>query len=65
MKALFIGGTGNISASVSKLAIERGVELYLLNRGQRDISIPGAKVIKADIGKPDEVRFSLTRSPTG
>ena len=33
MKALFIGGTGNISYLCSALALERGWELYLLNRG--------------------------------
>lgn len=34
MKILFIGGTGIISSACSQLAIERGHELYLLNRGQ-------------------------------
>ncbi|MCW3787568.1 NAD-dependent epimerase/dehydratase family protein [Plebeiibacterium sediminum] len=33
MKALFIGGTGNISYLCSALALEKGWELYLLNRG--------------------------------
>ncbi len=50
MKALFIGGTGTISAAISKLAVDRGWELYLLNRGNRAESVPrGAKVITADI----------------
>ncbi len=50
MKVLFIGGTGIISAAVSKLAVERGVELYLFNRGERPEFIPKkAKVIKGDI----------------
>ncbi len=39
MKALFIGGTGNISTSVSRLCIERGIDLYLLNRGLRKVEI--------------------------
>jgi nucleoside-diphosphate-sugar epimerase len=43
MKVLFIGGTGNISTSVSKLAVSRGVELHLLNRGKRTSGITGAK----------------------
>lgn len=34
MKVLFIGGTGKISSACAQLAIERGFELYLLNRGQ-------------------------------
>ncbi len=33
MKVLFIGGTGNISTSVSRLAIQQGIDLYHLNRG--------------------------------
>jgi uncharacterized protein YbjT (DUF2867 family) len=32
MKVLFIGGTGLISQAVSKLAVERGIELYLFSR---------------------------------
>ena len=53
MKVLFIGGTGNISTSVSKLCIERGIELYLLNRGTRRINIPGAKIISGDINSKE------------
>ncbi|MCB0194790.1 MAG: SDR family oxidoreductase [Anaerolineae bacterium] len=34
MNVLFIGGTGKISSACSQLAVERGIELYLLNRGQ-------------------------------
>ncbi len=50
MKVLFIGGTGLISEAVSKLAIARGIELYLFNRGKRDGFVPdGAKVITGDI----------------
>lgn len=50
MKALFIGGTGTISTSISKLAVEKGWELYLLNRGTKTSSAPkGAKVLTADI----------------
>lgn len=49
MKVLFIGGTGNISTSVSRLAIARGIDVYLLNRGNRDVHIEGAYSIRADI----------------
>ena len=59
MKVLFIGGTGNISTSVSNLAVQRGMELYLLNRGNRPASIPGAKSIVCDISKPDECMTAL------
>jgi nucleoside-diphosphate-sugar epimerase len=53
MKVLFIGGTGNISTSVSKLAVSRGIELYLFNRGKRQTDIAGAKSIIGDISSPD------------
>ncbi|SKA73615.1 Nucleoside-diphosphate-sugar epimerase [Clostridium sp. USBA 49] len=50
MKALFIGGTGTISSAVSQLAVEKGWELYLLNRGNKKDNIPkGANIITADI----------------
>ncbi|MCB8977065.1 MAG: SDR family oxidoreductase [Ardenticatenaceae bacterium] len=50
MKILFIGGTGIISSACSQLAIERGYELTLLNRGQSSRPVPaGAKQIQADI----------------
>ncbi len=50
MKVLFIGGTGLISSAVSPLAIEDGIDLYLLNRGNRPTQVPaGATVITADI----------------
>lgn len=35
MKILFIGGTGNISAACTRLALARGMEIYHLNRGNR------------------------------
>jgi len=59
MKVLFIGGTGNISTSVSKLCIDRGIELYLLNRGIRNAEIPGAGIIKADITQQKEITSVL------
>lgn len=59
MKVLFIGGTGNISTSVSRMAVERGIDLYLLNRGSSKVSIEGAKSITGDIQKPDTVREVL------
>lgn len=48
MKVLFIGGTGNISTPVSQLAIEKGIELYHLNRGNRPQTL-GVQNIIADI----------------
>ncbi len=55
MRVLFIGGTGNISTSVSRLCVERGIELYLLNRGRRGIEIPGANVLTGDIYHQQEM----------
>lgn len=52
MKILFIGGTGNISASSSKLAVKKGIELYHLNRGISKMKIPGVKTIFGDIANP-------------
>jgi nucleoside-diphosphate-sugar epimerase len=49
MKVLFIGGTGNISTAVSRLAITKGIDLYHLNRGIRNVHIPGVKTIIGDI----------------
>lgn len=59
MKVLFIGGTGNISTASSQLAVARGIELFLLNRGTRGVTIPGATTINADISKPNEARAAL------
>ncbi len=55
MKVLFIGGTGNISTASSRLAVKRGMELYLLNRGTAKVSIEGAQRIIGDITKPAEL----------
>ena len=59
MKVLFIGGTGNISTSCSKLALEKGIDLYLLNRGYTNVETPGAKVIKADIHDIEKTKKAL------
>lgn len=48
MKVLFIGGTGVISTHVSRLAIQQGVQLTLLNRGNRTIDLPGARWLQGD-----------------
>lgn len=50
MKVLFIGGTGVISSACSQLAVERGIELYLLNRGKSIRTIPkSAHILRGDI----------------
>jgi nucleoside-diphosphate-sugar epimerase len=59
MKALFIGGTGVISTSSSRLAVERGIELWTLNRGRRNVVIPSVQTITADISRPAEVADAI------
>lgn len=50
MKVLFIGGTGIISSACSQLAVDRGIDLYLLNRGQTARPVPrGAHILHGDI----------------
>ncbi len=58
MKVLFIGGTGNISTPVSEMAVQRGIDLYHLNRGNR-APITGVKSLVADIDKPAELKSAL------
>ncbi len=48
MKVLFIGGSGNISTAVSRLAIARGIDLTLLTRGKTSADIPGVRWLSAD-----------------
>ena len=60
MKALFIGGTGVISSACSRLAVRRGVELYLLNRGQTERPAPeGARVLHGDARDRGSVERAL------
>ncbi len=60
MKILFIGGTGLISTACTELAARQGLDLTLLNRGNKPGSVPaGVKVIQADIKQPDQAREAL------
>lgn len=59
MKVLFIGGTGLISSACTQLAVERGVELFLLNRGSRPDVPPGAHQLVADIRDPEATARAL------
>jgi nucleoside-diphosphate-sugar epimerase len=61
MKVLFIGGTGKISSACSQLAVERGIELYLLNRGQT-LARPAprtAHILQGDIRNKDSAGRAL------
>jgi nucleoside-diphosphate-sugar epimerase len=60
MKVLFIGGTGIISSACSELAVQRGIELYLLNRGQSiRPAVAGAISLHGDIHQPSSVTAAL------
>lgn len=59
MRVLFIGGTGFISSEVSRQAIAKGFELYLLNRGLRSVEIPGSHTLVADIHDTQSVQDAL------
>ncbi len=61
LKVLFIGGSGVISAASSQLAIERGIDLYVLNRGATHLRPlpPEATVLQADVHDRDAVRAAL------
>lgn len=60
MRALFIGGTGIISSACSRLAVERGLELHLLNRGASSRPPPpGAHTLVGDARDPASVRAAI------
>jgi len=68
MKVLLIGGTGIISTAISRLALDMGWELFLLNRGNRNNAVdsrdkPGKLTeIRCDIraDSEDSIRAKLT-----
>jgi nucleoside-diphosphate-sugar epimerase len=49
MKVLFIGGTGIISTACTHLAISRGIDVTLLNRGRHRDPPAGANTLSVDI----------------
>ncbi len=59
MKALFVGGTGTISSAITDLVLLQNWELYLLNRGSRELP-EGAVGIQADIRDEADVREKLS-----
>ncbi len=58
MKILFIGGTGNISKVCVELAVARGHDVTLLNRGKRG-AVPGTRQIAADMADTAAVTSAL------
>ncbi|WP_432542850.1 NAD-dependent epimerase/dehydratase family protein [Kineococcus sp. SYSU DK002] len=60
LRVLFIGGTGIISSACAALAVERGVDLTVLNRGTGRRPVPeGARTLTADVRDPAAVREAL------
>ena len=60
MKVLFVGGTGTISSACAALAIQHGIELYLLSRGLNTRPVPaGAISLQGDIHQPELVAAVL------
>jgi len=60
MRALFIGGTGNISTASAKLALSRGIDLSILSRGQRTRSeLSDANYITGDMNEIGQVKEQL------
>jgi nucleoside-diphosphate-sugar epimerase len=61
LRVLFIGGSGIISSACSSLAVERGIELYVLNRGRSsDRPLPGqATVLHGDVRDPASVEKAI------
>jgi nucleoside-diphosphate-sugar epimerase len=57
LRVLFVGGSGVISSACSRVAVESGIELFVLNRGrstERPLP-PGVTKLRADIGEPQSV----------
>jgi nucleoside-diphosphate-sugar epimerase len=66
LRVLFLGGTGVISSACSRLAADRGIELFVLNRGQttgRPLP-PEATVLHGDARDPASVRDALRWTAT-
>ncbi len=61
LKVLFIGGTGTISSASTRLAVERGIDLTVLNRGESSVRPlpPGATLLRGDVRDPASVRTAI------
>lgn len=61
LSVLFIGGSGIISSASTRLAVERGLDLTVLNRGESSTRpLPdGVRTLRADIRDPASVREAL------
>lgn len=61
MKVLFIGGTGTISSAITRSLIEKGEDLYLLNRGNRNDEFKDKvkQIIVKDVNDEEELKNAI------
>jgi nucleoside-diphosphate-sugar epimerase len=61
LSALFIGGNGIISSACSRLAVQQGFDVTLLNRGQSTTRPPidGTETLTGDAGDPAAMRAAI------
>jgi nucleoside-diphosphate-sugar epimerase len=61
LRVLFIGGTGLISSACCRVAVQRGIDLYALNRGSTQLRpLPEeVTVLHGDVRDPESVREAL------
>src|SRR5215207_3951224 len=61
LRVLFIGGSGIISSACCRLAVQRGIDLYALNRGATQVRPLPAEVtiLHGDVRDPASVRGAL------
>jgi nucleoside-diphosphate-sugar epimerase len=61
LRALIIGGNGTISSSVTRLAVERGFEVTVLNRGTSRVREPlvGVRELVGDAGDPASIGAAI------
>jgi len=62
LKVLFIGGSGVISSACSRVAVDSGVELFVLNRGRSTVRPlpPGVTMLRADVREHQTVRDEIS-----
>src|SRR5256885_291277 len=59
---LFIGGSGVISSACSRVAVDSGMEVFVLNRGRSTARPlpPGVTMLRADVREPETVRDEIS-----
>src|SRR6201986_597288 len=62
LRVLFIGGSGVISSACSRVAVDSGMELFVLNRGRSTVRPlpPGVTMLRADVREPETVRDEIS-----